>query len=426
MNKQLGNRSEDGVSIGSVSLDAATASPGLPIPQTAHERPCLKHGTSTPRPLTRRRFVSQSAMVGALLTSPVERLKAMAATTDGAAPAQDFGNAAQKPDELIRRMMNGIQLTQLIYIAAKLKIADHLANGPQPVTQLASVTETHADSLYRILRTLAGLGVFHEEEGRRFRLTPAAEILRSRVPGSLRAAAEARGEDWTWRAYGALIESVRTGQTGFDHVYGKNTFDWFAENPAAARIFDESQAAGTARSAAAVTGAYDFSAARVVVDVGGGNGTLLAAILRRYPAPRGILFDLPHVVDVAKPVMDADISRRCQFVGGDFFKSIPEGGDTYVMKYILHDWEESRARVILSNCHRVMAGRAKLLVVEDLVCGPNIPCDAKLGDVNMLARTGGRNRTEQEYRDLLSEGRFDVQRILPAAGNLVVIEAVPV
>ena len=161
-----------------------------------------------------------------------------------------------------------------------------------------------------------------------------------------------------------------------------------------------------------------------MVDVGGGNGTLLGAILRRHAAPRGILFDLPHVVDAAKLVMPAEISRRCQMVGGDFFKAIPEGGDIYVMKYIIHDWDDNRARAILANCHRAMRSGAKLLVVEALVCGPNIPCEAKVGDVNMLARTGGKNRTEQEYRDLLSASNFATQRVLPVGGDLAVIETV--
>jgi hypothetical protein len=379
-----------------------------------------------PAPVTRRSFVTKTALAGAMLTAPAVGTEMMACATESAAHAQDAGTAAPETPDQLMRMISGFQLTQLLYVAAKLNIADHLANGPQAVTQLATVTKSHADALYRVLRALAGFGVFAEEEGRRFRLTPAAALLRTGVPGSMRGAAEARGEDWMWRPWGALLESVRTGKTGFDLVYGKNTFDWFAENPAAARIFDQFQADLTTRSAAAVAATYDFSSARVVVDVGGGNGALLAAILRRHAAPRGILFDLPHVVESAKPAMDADISQRCQFVGGDFFKAVPEGGDIYVIKYILHDWDESRARAILTNCHRALGNRAKLLVVEDLVCGLNVPCDAKLGDVNMLARTGGRNRTEREYRDVLRAGRFDTVRVLPVSGDLAVIEAVPV
>ena len=375
--------------------------------------------------LTRRRFVTHGALAGAVFIPPFESVEAAPFAFQGSDLGQDRSTATtEKPDELVRRLMNGFQLTQLIYIAAKLRIADHLAQGPRAVTDLAAVTNSHEDSLYRILRTLAGLGVFREEDGRRFRLTPAAEILRSGVPGSLRASAESRGEDWTWRAWGALRESVRTGKTGFDVVYGKNTFDWFAENPEAARLFDEFQADATARSAADVATNYDFSSAAVVVDVGGGNGTLLGEILRRNTTPRGILFDLPHVVEAAKPTIAAVLGPRIQFVGGDFFKAVPEGGDVYILKYILHDWEENRARSILASCHRAMSANAKLLVIEDIVCGPNVPCQAKLSDIQMLARTGGRNRTESEYRELLSAGRFNTRRVLSLPAGLAVIEAV--
>lgn len=380
-----------------------------------------------PRSVTRRRFVAKGALTGAMLATSGINMEIVPGATEAAATAQPAGNAVtEKPDQLVRRMMSGFQMTQLVYLAANLKIADHLASGPQTVLHLATATKSHADSLYRVLRALAGFGVFTEGDGRRFGLNPAAELLRSGVSGSLRAAAESRGEDWTWRAWGALRDSVKTGQTGFDLVYGKNTFDWFAEHPEAARLFDEFQADLSAGSAAEVAGTYDFSSARAVVDVGGGNGTVLAAILGRYPGPRGILFDLQHVVDAAAPVMATNISRRCDFVGGDFFKSVPGNGDIYIMKYILHDWDDSRARDILANCHRAMGDGAKLLVVEDLVCGPNVPCFAKIGDVNMLARTGGRNRTEREYRDLLSAGRFDTQRVLPLADSLALIEAVPI
>lgn len=374
--------------------------------------------------LTRRRFVSNGALAGALLTPFSENAEA-APAAQAQTNVQDRAPAvAERPDQFLRRMIGGFGQTQLIYIAAKLKIADHLANGPQTVTQLARVTGSHDDSLYRILRALAGFGVFSEEEGGRFRLTPTAELLRSDIPGSLRASAEVRGEDWYWRAWGALRESVRTGKTGFEVIYGKNTFDWFAENPDAGRLFDEFQSEVTAESSAAVSKVYDFSTARVVVDVGGGDGTLLTDILRQHLTPRGILFDLPHVVTAAEPGIDGRVSPRFQFVGGDFFKSVPVGGDVYVLKYILHDWEDGRAQAILSSCHRAMVPGSKLLVVEDLVCGPNVACDAKMGDINMLARTGGRNRTEREYRDLLSAGRFDTRRVLPVTGSLAAIEAV--
>ena len=332
--------------------------------------------------------------------------------------------AGEKPEQVLRSMMIGFQLTQMVYVAVKLNLADRLASGPATIADLAKAVGAHEDSLYRLLRTLAGFGVFAEDDGRRFRLTPAAEPLRSGVPGTLRHAIEARGEDWTWRAWGALLESVKTGKTGFEIAYGKNTFDWFGENPAAARIFDAMQGDLTARTATAVAGAYDFANARTIVDVGGGNGTLLSAILDRYAAARGVLFDLPHVVKSASSAIGAKFGNRCTLVGGDFFKAVPEGGDVYVLKSILHDWDDARARAIVASCHRAMKPGAALLVVEDLVCGPNVRCEAKLGDLNMLARTGGRNRTEPEYRQLLAAGPFTARRVLPVVGDLSIVEAV--
>ena len=367
--------------------------------------------------LSRRRFVSQSAILGGMLTQLQDNGEA-AGQINAAQTAP-----ADAPDQLIRRMTTAFQMTQLIYVAAKLKIADHLAAGPRPVSELAAASGAHADSLYRVLRALAGYGVFAEEDGQRFRLTAAAELLRSDVPNSMRSAAEVRGEDWMWRSWGALIDSVKTGKTGFDLVYGMNTFDWFAKNPAAARLFDDFQGDLTRRSAAAVASAYDFSSARVIADIGGGNGTLLAAILERYPNARSILFDLPHVVEAAKKTLPVAIARRCELVGGDFFKAVPRGADAYLVKYILHDWDDEKSRAILGTIRDAMTASAKLLVVEDLVCGPNVACEAKLGDVNMLARTGGRNRTEQEYRDLLESGRFRVTGVIPTRGDLALLES---
>jgi hypothetical protein len=216
---------------------------------------------------------------------------------------------------------------------------------------------------------------------------------------------------------------VRTGTTGFDSVYGQNTFEWFASNPAAARLFDEFQADVTRRQTAAVVDAYNWPAAGRVADIGGGNGTLLSALFERHSGLRAILFDVPHVVEAAKSILSAH-RGRCEFVGGDFFKSIPVGADAYVLKYILHDWDDGRAREILATCHRAMSPEAKLLVIEDLVCGPNLPCEAKIGDINMLARTGGRNRTQAEYTALLEATRFTVTRVLPAGGDLAIMEAV--
>lgn len=330
---------------------------------------------------------------------------------------------SEPPQQTMIYLLGGYRLTQMVHVAAKLGIADQLKDGPRTVQQLAAATGSHADSLYRLLRTLAGFGVFAEEDGPRFRLTPAAELLRTGVPGSLRSTALVMGEDWVWRPWGSLLHSIKTGETAFNHLYGKGAFDWLQEHPAEARMFDEFQAEGTRRSADAVAHAYDFSSASTVVDVGGGAGVLLAAILRRNPNTRGVLFDLDHVAQAARSAVEPQIAARCEFKGGDFFQSVPTGGDVYVLKYIIHDWEDGRSREILSNCRKAMAPKARLLLVEELLCGPNQPCQAKVSDINMLVRVGGRNRTEQEYRTLLDSVGFSVARVLPAQGDLHVIEA---
>jgi hypothetical protein len=293
------------------------------------------------------------------------------------------------------------------------------------VDELAAATKAHADSLYRLLRALAGMGVFAEEEDRRFRLTPMSELLRSGVQGSVRALAETAGEEWMWRPFGALLHSVSTGETPFDHLYGKNTFDWFKEHPTAALSYDEYQAQNTATHSEAIAAAYDFSAAKTIVDVGAGEGALVASILRRYQTPRALLFDLDHVVAHARTKLDGATSSRCAFVAGDFFKAVPPGGDLYILKYILHDWDDHRATQILTTCRQAMAGKGKLLVVEEIVCGRNQPCRAKEGDIVMLVRTGGRNRTEKEYRDLLAKGGFAATRLVPSKGGPSVMEALP-
>jgi hypothetical protein len=245
------------------------------------------------------------------------------------------------------------------------------------------------------------------------------------VHGSVRALAETAGEEWMWRPYGALLHSVTTGETAFEHLYGKNTFDWFKEHPAAAKIFDDYQAQNTAIHSEVVAAAYDFSSAKTVVDVGGGEGVLVASILRRNQTAHAILFDLDHVVASARTELDRSVASRCAFVAGDFFKSIPAGGDLYVLKYILHDWDDDRAHQILARCSQAMAGKGRLLVVEDIVCGRNQRCYAKEVDITMLVRTGGRNRTEKEYRDLLAKGGFEMTRVIPSQGGPSVMEAVP-
>jgi hypothetical protein len=342
------------------------------------------------------------------------------------APANTPATAAAGPNprERLQQMIAGHIPSMLVAVAAKLRIADHLSDGPKTVAQLATTTGTHEDSLYRLLRALTELGIFAEEPAGTFRLNDAAAPLRSDAPGSLRAAAEVNGEPWMRGPWGSLLHSVQTGETAFNHVYGKGTFDWFAEKRDAAVLFDTWQAAGTDAGARAVASAYDFSSAKSVIDVGGGFGALLTAVLQRNQALNGALFDLPHVIAQAKGRFDSELARRVEFLPGDFFKAIPAGHDVYLMKYILHDWNDERSRAILASTRAAMAGRGKLLVVEVIVSPPNQP-GGKVGDVFMLVRTGGRNRTEAEYRALLESGGFDLARVIPTQSDLTIMEATP-
>ena len=354
-----------------------------------------------------------------------------AASSATAAPMADVGQqpiagataSTVPPEQRLSTLIDGAAVTQMVAVAARARVADHIGAGSPTVEEIATAAKVHPDSLYRVLRTLAGYGVFEELDGRRFRQTPVSRLLQGDVPRSMRAAAEVRSEDFFWRSWGALRDSVRTGETGHDLVFGENTFAWFAKHPEQARLFDDFQASMTAAAATAITKAYPFPAGVTVVDIGGGSGTLIAAVLEAHPGVKGVLFDLPHVVDAARPRLAAQASRL-QFTGGDFFTAVPEGAQFYVMKYIIHDWEEAKALAILANTRRAMASGARLLVVEDLVCAPNLPCRAKLGDVNMLVRTGGRNRTREEYDALLSRGGFRVERAVQAAGDLHILDAV--
>lgn len=324
----------------------------------------------------------------------------------------------------LQQAIVGFRVSQLVHVAAKLRLADHVADGPRSVTELAEATGAHEDALYRVLRTLAGHGIFAEEEGRVFRLTPAAAYLRSDVPDSLRVAAEVVGEEWTWRAWGGLLHSVMSGETAFDREYGESTWDWFATHPAAGALFDRFMEEVTSADARAIVEAFDFAPFTHVVDVAGGQGILLVAILRRHPQARGVLFNLSRVIDAAREVVASDLQSRLELVPGDFFRAVPAGGNLYILKNILHDWSDDRARDILASCYRAMAPGTTLLIIEQLVCGPNQQCPGKIGDVQMMVRTGGRNRTESELRTLLASEQFEMRRVVHTTSGPDIVEAV--
>ena len=333
------------------------------------------------------------------------------------------------PSFSLFRMITGYYVSRAIYVVARLGIADHLGEGPRGVDDLVAATGAHAPSLKRVLRLLASVGVFTEEADGRFALTPIGACLRANVPGSMRAAALLFG-GITQQAWGDLQHSVETGEPAFRRVFGMDPFNHMAQHPDEAANFDAAMANFTRRIAAAVVDAYDFSPFRRIVDIGGGNGALLAGILKANPAAAGVLFDLPQVTDRAiVPIRELGLADRCEFVGGDFFKVVPGGGDAYLLKHVIHDWDDERAGDILRNCRRAMSPESKLLVIEG-VYPPRIDQSdesrgAAANDVNMLVCTGGRQRSEAEFRHLYEETGLRLTQILPTQTPVKVIEGIP-
>jgi len=322
-------------------------------------------------------------------------------------------------------MIGGYFLSQAIYVVARLGIPDRLHGRPLSAGELARVTGTDAGALGRLLRTLTGFGIFTTDDDGWYRLAELGELLCAGAPGSLGAAAVSVGE-LHYGAFGELLYSLRTGRPGFDKVFGLPLFDYLAANPGAARTFDAGLAEFRSRATEAILDAYDFSDVRRLVDIGGGTGDLLAALLAMYPEMNGTFFDRPHVVEQARASIPADVGRdRCTLIGGDFFASVPAGGDLYLLRHIVHDWDDDRALRILSNCRRAMARRGKLLLVESVIRSGDEPSLGKVMDLAMLAVTGGAERTEPEYRDLLEASGFRLARVIPTSADIHVIEAVP-
>lgn len=320
------------------------------------------------------------------------------------------------------RMITGSWISQMVYVAAKLGLADRLTGAPQTAEELALKTATDARSLYRLLRALASVGVFSENVGGQFRLTPLGECLRSDVPGSQWAMAVMMGEEH-YRCWGDLYESVRTGRTAFDRLYGKPIFEYLADHPEQAKVFDAAMTSIHGRETQAMLDAYDLSGIGVLADIGGGNGTNLIGVLDRYPEMHGVLFDLPHVVERAKTnIGAAGLTGRCDVVGGDFFGAIPVEAEAYFLRHIIHDWDDEKAGLILRNIRRGMPPNAKLLVVEHVLPPGDEPSFGKLLDLNMLLLPGGVERTEAEFRWLFEEAGFRLSRIVPTEGDLSVVE----
>ncbi len=324
----------------------------------------------------------------------------------------------------LQRLLTGTWISQMLYAAAKLGLADHLAGEPMAAEDLAPAVGVQAEPLYRLLRALAGEGVFAEDEHRRFSLTPMAELLRSDVAGSKQAMAIMLGEEHH-AAWGQILYSLQTGKPAFDHVYGQPIFDYLAGHPEAARVFDAAMTAVHGSETAQMLAAYDFSGVKTLADIGGGNGSLITMVLQRYPQLKGILYDIDHVVARAKPRLEAaGVADRCQVVAGNFFESVPAGADTYLMRHIIHDWDEARCIQILKHVRAVLPAGGKLLLIEVVVPTGNEPSFGKLMDINMMVLPGGKERTADEYRALYAAADFKLSRIVPTAGAMSLIEGV--
>ena len=310
-------------------------------------------------------------------------------------------------------------------VAAQLAIADRLANGPRSTGDLAKATGANEDALYRVLRALAMVGVFTEVSPRTFALTPAAELLRADVPGSVRDMALWLCDDLHFRVYAETMHSVMTGQTLGEKVLGMPIFEYLERNPDISARFNNAMTNFSAGVAPAALQVYDFSDIRVLVDIAGGHGMVLATILRANPQMRGILFDLEHVVAGAKAPDALGVRDRCELVAGDFFKSVPAGGDAYIMKHIIHDWDDERADVILRNIRAALQGKrdGRVILLEGVVLPANEPDLTKLIDLEMLVLPGGKERTADEYKALFARNGFVLTKIVPTQSPLCVIEA---
>ena len=325
-------------------------------------------------------------------------------------------------------LISGHRVTAIIYVAAKLGLADLLTDSPQTATDLARLTDTHERSLLRLMRALCALGICTEAKDSKFGLTELGAYLTARSERSLKAWALLEG-DMLRTGWGQIIESIRTGKTGAELAGGgPERFEEMAKaNQAAAALFNEAMVSGTRMQIPALLAAYDFSGISRLMDVGGGLGELISAILKKYRLMHGIVFDLPHCEEAAvRNLATLGVADRCKFIAGSFFESVPAGADAIIMKYIIHDWNDERCVQILQNCHRSLKPGARLLVLDRIMPNKLEPTAdhlaAVLADLNMLRGPGGCERTENEHRELLLKGGFRMTRIVPI-GRVSVIEA---
>ncbi len=328
----------------------------------------------------------------------------------------------QNPHAELMRLANGYQVSQAIHVAAALGIADLLGDGPRGSDDLAAEAGVHPGSLYRLLRALAAVGVFREEADRRFSLAPMGRCLRSDAERPVGPYAAFVGRPYQWSAWGHLLHGVRTGETAFRHVHGADPWEYRSRHPEEGAVFDRAMTAMSRRMAQATISAHDFSRYGRVVDVGGGHGAMLAAVLAAHPAARGILFDQPSVVAGAAEVLrGAGVAERCEVVGGDFFERVPGGGDAYLLKTVLHDWDDATSARILSAVRATMPPGSRVVLVEQFQPRNRPHPFTSLTDLQMLTQTdGGRERSRDELRALLAGAGLTPTRVVRVGINALV------
>ena len=333
---------------------------------------------------------------------------------------------AQQETEQLSRIMMSAALSRAIGTIAELGVADLIQSGqPQPVEQLARASKTHGPSLYRILRYLASHGLFRENEDRHFDHTPLSAALRTDAPGSYRAGAQLFHH--LFAGWDGLHHSIQTGEPGFNRVFGAPIFDYIQAHPEMGPIFDAGMTSLNCYETTAMLDAYDFTGIKVLADIGGGNGSLISAVLARYPNMQGILFDLGHVAGRAKELLKAaGLAERCIVIEGSFFESIPAGADAYLFRHIIHDWTDAQSTQILGNCRKVIPANGKLLIVDCVVPAGNAPSPSKDMDIVMLTFPGGQERSEAQFRSLLKASGFALESITPTTTMISAVEAKPI
>lgn len=335
-------------------------------------------------------------------------------------PALACSPAEPAPALTMRELIASALISQMISVIARLGVPDVLAEGPLPVAEIARRVGAHDSALYRVLRALGDVGVVAERDDRHFALTPVGEMLRSDVPGSLRGWATMLGMPFYRYPWTNLYETVQTGESAFGQVHSTRIFDYLAEHPEDAAVFNDAMTSVSTSENASIIKAYDFSQFAAIVDVGGGRGGLLGAILAANPHLQGVLFDRPAVVAGAGSI------DRCTVVGGDFFDSVPVGGDAYLLSNVIHDWDDDHAVRILRTCRAAMARTGRVLVAETVLPEGAVPSMGKLLDVGMLVMTpGGRQRTEVEYHALFSRAGLRLTHIVPSSCPVSLVEARP-